>query len=281
VEETAAIKDDGLLMPEIGSWGEEKYRHVALYSALFVKAMRNKWDCLLYIDLFSGAGRSRIRGTTRIVNASPMVVLGLYDKFDRYIFCEKERKKSEALRKRIKKDFSHLDTNVIYGDANKKVTEILGKMPAYRKDYHVLAFCFVDPYALNNLRFDTLRELATRYMDFLVLIPSGMDAHRFESIYVKPDNFTIDEFLGSNDWRSVWAEVRKRGLSFERFIVQQFGESMETLGYLRPSLDDTKLMRSDEKNLLLYRLVLYSRHALGKEFWRQTKKYSQSQQEMF
>ena len=62
MEELPALADDGLITPEIGSWGEEKYRHVALYSALFVKSMRNKWDCLAYIDLLSGAGRSRIRG---------------------------------------------------------------------------------------------------------------------------------------------------------------------------------------------------------------------------
>jgi three-Cys-motif partner protein len=281
IEETAAIEDDGLITPEIGSWGEEKYRHVALYASLFVKSMRNKWDCLVYIDLFSGAGRARIRSTARIVNSSPMAVLGLADKFDRYIFCEKDRRKSEALRKRIKKNFPELDTHVIDGDANKKVAEILEKMPSYRKDYRVLAFCFVDPYALNNLRFDTLRGLATRYMDFLVLIPSGMDAHRFESIYVKPDNLTIDEFLDNNEWRCVWTEFRKKGIPFERFIVQQFGKSMETLDYLSPGFEDTKLIRSYEKNLLLYRLVLYSRHAIGKEFWQQTKKYSQSQQEMF
>ena len=247
MEETAAIEDDGLITPEIGSWGEEKYRHVALYSALFVKAMRNKWDCLVYIDLFSGAGRSRIRGTSRIVNSSPLAVMGLPHKFDRYIFCEKNRRKYEALQKRIQKDFQKLDSYVIDGDANEKVTEILEKMPPHRKDYRVLAFCFVDPYALNNLRFATMRGLSTRYMDFLVLIPSGMDAQRNESNYMQPDNFTIGEFLGTDKWRSTWREAQKKGMSFERFIVQEFGNSMESLDYLRPGFEDTKLIRSDAK----------------------------------
>ncbi len=260
MDETSGIEDDGLITPEIGSWGEEKYRHVTFYSALFAKSMRNKWDSLVYIDLFSGAGRSRIRGTTRIVNSSPLTVLGLSNKFDRYIFCEKDRRKCEALKKRIGRDFPELDAHVIDGDANDKVAEILDKMPSYRKDYHVLAFCFADPYALNNLRFDTLRRLSARFMDFLVLIPSGMDAHRFESNYVKPDNLIVEEFLGTNEWRSAWKEFKGKRIPFERFIVQEFGESMGKLGYLCPSLEDTKLIRSDEKNLLLYRLVLYSRH---------------------
>ena len=281
MEELSAIEDDGLITPEIGSWGEEKYRHVALYSALFAKSMRNKWDCLVYIDLFSGAGRSRIRGTSRIVNSSPLAVLGLPNKFDRYIFCEKARGKCDALKKRIVREFPGLDTHIIAGDANEKVDEILEKMPSYRRDFRVLAFCFADPYALSNLRFDTLRGLSSRYMDFLVLIPSGMEAHRFEHALVKDGNLTVDEFLGNKEWRGVWIEVQKKGISFERFIVQELGKSMETLGYLNPSFDDTRLIRSDEKNLLLYRLVIYSRHPLGKEFWQQAKKYSQSQQEMF
>lgn len=281
MEEVKAIEDDGLITPEIGSWGEEKYRLVALYSALFAKSMKNKWECLIYLDLFSGAGRSRIRSTMKIVNASPLIVLGLPDKFDRYIFCEKEPDKIHSLKERIERDYPNADALFIEGDANEQIAEILKKMPAYRKDFRVLAFCFVDPCSLNNLRFATIKELSSRYIDFLILIPSGMDANRFESIYVNPDNTTIDDFLGSPTWRSAWQEAQKKLQPFERFIVEEFGKSMESLSYLFPGFEDTKLIRSDEKNLLLYRLVLYSRHKLGKEFWQQAKKYSQSQQKMF
>jgi three-Cys-motif partner protein len=281
MDESAALDDDGLITPVIGSWGEEKYRLVALYSSLFAKSMKNKWECLVYIDLFSGAGQSRIRGTRRIVNASPLIVLGLSDKFDRYIFCEKARRECEALQKRINREFPDTWTHVISGDANLKLDEILAKMPDFRKNFRVLAFCFVDPFALSNLHFETIRQLSTRFMDFLVLIPSGMEAHRFVTKYTKEPNSPVDLFLGSSGWRTSWREAQKNRTPFERFIVEEFGKAMEDLGYLTPGLEDTKLIRSDEKNLLLYRLVLYSRHALGKEFWRQAKKYSQPQQEMF
>lgn len=280
-DDSIVIKDDGLKTPEIGSWGEEKYRLVALYASIFIKAMRRKWSCLVYIDLFSGAGRSRIRNTSSIVNASPMAIMNLEDKFDRYIFCEKDPIKFSALTTRIRREFPEYDCTFIEGNANQKVTEILEKMPSYKKDYRVLAFCFIDPYALNNLQFETLRVLASRFMDFLVLIPSGMDAHRFEANYSKAENTTIDDFLGNSEWRKAWKESQSKGMTFERFVVQEFGNSMTTLNYLSPSFDDTKLIRSDEKNLLLYRLAFYSRHNLGKEIWRQVKKYSQSQQEMF
>lgn len=281
MEEIAHIEDDGFITPDIGSWGEEKHHHVALYASLFAKSMRRKWDCLVYIDLFAGAGRSRIRGTPRIVNSSPLVVLGLPDKFNRYIFCEKEHEKYEALQKRIKRKFPDTDFQVIEGDANQKVDEILSSMPDFRKNFHVLAFCFADPYSLSNLHFETIRRLSTRYIDFLVLIPSGMEAHRFVTKYTKSLDSPVDLFLGLSEWRTAWEEERMKRTPFERFIVREFGRSMESLGYIDPGLDLAVPIRSTEKNLLLYRLVLYSRHELGKEFWKQVKKYSQAQRDLF
>ena len=44
IESLKSLDDDGLPTPEIGAWGEEKYRHVQLYASLFIKSMRTKWD---------------------------------------------------------------------------------------------------------------------------------------------------------------------------------------------------------------------------------------------
>lgn len=280
MDELPLLEDDRLITPEIGSWGEEKYRLVAFYASLFARAMRSKWECLVYIDLFSGSGRSRIRGTTRIIPASPLMILNLSDKFDRYIFCEKDPEKCQALQTRIAKDFPEVDALIIDGDANLKVDQILNQIPAYRQGFKVLAFCFADPYGMNNMQFDTIRRLSTRYMDFLVLIPSGYDARRFVSQYEKLDKATVDTFLGDTTWRVAWEEAKTQRISFERFIVSQFGKSMALLGYIDPGPELAIPIRSDEKNLLLYRLALYSRHKLGKEFWKQAKKYSKSQLEL-
>src|SRR5947209_14888854 len=69
------LEDDGLVTPEVNAWSEEKYRLVGTYSTLFAKAMKGKWSSRVYIDLFSGAGRARIKGTNRIIPASPMMAL--------------------------------------------------------------------------------------------------------------------------------------------------------------------------------------------------------------
>ena len=90
--------DDGLTTPEIGAWGEQKYRLVSLYAQMFSRSMKGKWDCRVYIDLFAGPGRSRIEGTSRIVAASPIAALAAEPKFDKYIFCESDRDKITSKR---------------------------------------------------------------------------------------------------------------------------------------------------------------------------------------
>jgi three-Cys-motif partner protein len=185
------LNDDGLPTAEIGSWGEEKYRLVSLYAALFLRSIRSKWDALIYLDLFSGPGRSRIRGTKRTVLASPLLILGMPETFDKYIFCEKSKKNATALQVRCQRDFPDRTVKIMTGDVNSITEHIIKEMPQPSKKYKVLGFCFLDPYAMRNLNFSTIRALSERFMDFLVLIPSEMDANRNEQAYVRPENTSL------------------------------------------------------------------------------------------
>lgn len=99
------LEDDGLPTAEIGGWGENKYQLVSMYAALFARSMRNKWDDLVYLDLFAGSGRSRIRGTRRVVLASPLLVVGITEAFQKYIFCESNKSYVEALAKGVAETF--------------------------------------------------------------------------------------------------------------------------------------------------------------------------------
>jgi hypothetical protein len=105
--ELPTFLDDGLITQEIGAWGQEKYRLLNLYAQLFSASMKNKWDCLVYIDLFAGSGSSKIKGTNKIVAGSPLVALGIDPTFDRYVFCEKDPEKLRALKARQAGMFLH------------------------------------------------------------------------------------------------------------------------------------------------------------------------------
>ena len=159
------LQYDGLDTAEIGSWGITKYKLVTLYASVFIRSMRRKWESLVYLDLYSGSGRSKIRGTNRIVPASPMVVLGLEEKFSRYIFCERDLEKYRALDTRIKQEYPDLDIRLINGDANSEAEKILANIPQHTKDFRVLSFCFIDPWSLGNLKFSLLTCLSRQIID--------------------------------------------------------------------------------------------------------------------
>lgn len=86
---TSYLQDDAMPTPEVGPWVEEKHEIVNRYNRQFSTGMKRKWDCRVYIDLYAGAGRSKIRGTDRILEASPLLALSVPDKFDKYIFVKK------------------------------------------------------------------------------------------------------------------------------------------------------------------------------------------------
>ena len=275
------LSDDGLTIPTIGRWGERKYLLVSNYSQIFANSMKRKWDCRVYVDLFAGAGRSQIEGTSRIVLASPLLALEINDKFDLYIFCEKDEMKMDALRKRVQRDYSDMKVEYVLGDSNQHVNEILLKIPRGHKGFRVLTFCFADPYNLKSLRFSTVQVLSERLVDFLILIPAGMDATRnLAAPYLNPENMTIDEFVGTSEWRHQWRRISPVQ-SFDAFLTDYYGKRMEQLGYNYAGIESTQLIRSTEKNLPLYRLALFSRDKLGERFWRETRKYSDPQMNLF
>lgn len=82
--------DDGLVISEVGPWAERKYRLLATYAGMFATATKNRWPKRVYIDLFSGCGKALIRGTSRIVQASPLLALSVVDPFSLHVFCEGE-----------------------------------------------------------------------------------------------------------------------------------------------------------------------------------------------
>src|SRR5215471_15014661 len=100
--ENLRVDDDGLITPEVGVWAETKYRLLALYDELFSTGMKNKWDQRVYIDLYAGAGYSRIQGTSRFLKGSPIIALTATDPFDKYIFCEERDDLLAALKARTK-----------------------------------------------------------------------------------------------------------------------------------------------------------------------------------
>lgn len=274
-------KPDGLFTPEVGPWAEEKYDLLWHYALMFTRAMRERWHSLRYVDLFSGPGKVRIRGTGRVVYSSPLLALKLPVPFDLAVYCDKKPDCIDSLRRRVEEEAPTTQTQFVLGDANEKVRDVLGLLPPHDRANTALTFCFVDPFGARNLHFATLREIAgQRLVDFLVLLPTGMDTTRNEGLYLRPQDPTIDNLLDALNWRELWTDARRSGKTFDVFIVEQFAQRLVDLGYIYPGIEHTHLVRLPRQHARLYRLILFSRHPLAEKFWRAAMKASTPQQSL-
>lgn len=132
-DDIPVVVDDGLPAPEVGPWSLEKYRLVKIYASIFARSMKHKWQHRIYIDLFSGAGRSVVNGTGSIVESSPMVALRVADPFTHHIFCERDDAKITALQSRVRRDYPTSQATFIHGDVNACLGAILKELAEIRK----------------------------------------------------------------------------------------------------------------------------------------------------
>src|SRR5271156_1655856 len=100
-DELIPTSNDKLVCPEVGAWTEDKHRLVSLYATLFSQGMKAKWGKRGYVELYAGAGYSRIRGTGKIIPGSPLRALAAEHPFDKYVFYEEIPRNLDALKTRV------------------------------------------------------------------------------------------------------------------------------------------------------------------------------------
>jgi three-Cys-motif partner protein len=269
-------ENDGLISPEVRRWAETKYRLLGLYDELFATGMKRKWDQRIYIDLYSGAGQSRISGTNTFLKGSPLIALTVDCPFDKYIFCEESEELLSALKARVQRIAPAANVAYIQGSCDSEIDNICKAIPKASPTNRVLSLCLVDPFDF-GIKFETIKRLSNFFMDFLVLLAVGMDAGRNYDHYVDGNSTKVDEALGNREWRERWKAVGTKKGDFRPFLAAEFSRSMESLNYLKQPLDRMKQVRSDEKNLHLYYLALFSRHQTAYKFWDDVLKYSTDQ----
>ena len=272
-------EDDGLPCSEVGAWAQDKYTLVGLYDRLFSTGMKYKWPTRVYIDLYSGPGFVRVRGTNRMMVGSPLLALGVPDPFDKYIFCESDPELLGALQSRVSRYSPTAKPTFICGDCNEKIDEICASIPTPSPGRGVLTFCFVDPFDI-SIKFSTVRRLSYYFIDFLILMALHTDANRNLENYLNPTNSKVEDFLDLPDWRERWKIAEGQGGQLPRFLAEEYSGQMVKLGYIRQPWDRMKQVRSDEKNLPLYRLALFSRHERAYQLWDEVLYYSSDQPDL-
>ncbi len=200
---------------------------------------------------------------------------GVPDQYDKYIFCEKQKKSLDALKDRVdrvKESQPNVNVTFFDGDCNEMIDEICDAIPKMRS---VLSFCFMDPYNI-GIHFETVRRLSQHRMDFLMLLAIRMDAARNIKHHKR-----IGLCLGEDNWKKEWEQAELKGEKFPHYFAEKYASQMETLGYEDTARKTMHEMRSHDKNLPLYHLAFFSKHPLGHKFWEEARKYGIGQQSLF
>jgi three-Cys-motif partner protein len=264
------VQADALFTPEVRAWSLEKYKLVGSYCDIFTTGMRNKWDQLVYIDLFAGAGYAKIKESGKTYLNSALTAMSIPNPFSKYIFCEQDKARCDALGARCQRDFSGLNFQIIQGDSNVIIDQVLKAIPPYGRGNTLLPFCFVDPFSL-NLKLSTIEALTKGLMDFLILQALYMDGNRNLEKYLKEESTKISDYLGVSNWREIFeADAATNKLNFVKFLADQYQNKMVGFGY--QSAKHMHQIRSNEKNLPLYYLAFYSKHKRGEEFFEEVRK---------
>ena len=264
--------DDGLDFEDVGYWAEDKARLLRVYNEQFTTAMREKWHNLVYIDLFAGSGAAKIKDKDKIIMGSPLVAASAKNPFSKYIFSDSRGKKLSVLKERMDKYYPSHDCDYIEGDCNDEIEEIMSKIPRHSKSSSLLCFCFIDPYAL-HIKFETIRRLSEKFMDFAINLPLEMDGARNIELY-EGKHRRINELLGDENWRDNWAKSKKEGKNIVLFLSEEFTKRMEKLEFKAPEGHIT-LIKAEW--LKLYRIVFFSRHKAGLDFWKNAQTSSSRQ----
>jgi three-Cys-motif partner protein len=122
-----------------------------MYSKLFSTGMKNKWARRVYVELYAGSGHSRIRETAKLIAGSPLHALAVDDPFDKYVLCEKDEDKMDALKTRVLRIRPNASVSYVRGDCDDRAAEVVANIPS-----DSLSLCFVDPYGI-GINFETLR----------------------------------------------------------------------------------------------------------------------------
>lgn len=273
--ETLYGKDDGLLIPEVGPWTEDKFDLIRLYCQLFSSAMKNKWR-RTYVDLYAGSGLCRIKGRDQVLLGSPLIALSVDAPFDKYIFCESDDERHSALKARVARDFPKQDTYFVSGKFEEHIDDICSRIPS-----NSLALCFVDPFDC-DFNFEYLGKISrtARGVDFLCLLALQMDAKRNVLNYLQPDS-KIDRMIGNSTWRARWSERTDIHEDFARFLAKEFAQSMSEIGYLETPLHQMREVKTYDNNVPLYYLAMFSKNQTALKLWAQVLKYSTKQSSLF
>lgn len=192
----------------------KKLETVQNYLSAFTTALKKQNFNLLYVDVCAGSGASSPKAASDqpqlievddITVGSAVRALGVQPAFDRYIFNDLKRANVRSLQTIVHNDFAHLENRVTLTqkDANEALIELCNRTNWKNSR----AVVFLDPFGL-QIKFSTIEALAaTKAIDLWYLVPVFAMSRqiRGDGMVLDDGGRSVDEALGTSDWRNVVA----------------------------------------------------------------------------
>jgi three-Cys-motif partner protein len=238
---------------EVGPWVERKAYFVDRYATMFATGMKNLWPSRTYVELFAGPGTSYDRYRRAFIDGSALRALRA--DFTRFVFVDIDPAAVAALDERLDRRGEKRPARpVIQGDCNLVINQVVTRIPP--RD--ALTLAFIDPTNW-QIRLETVQTLAkARRVDLLVTFHVG-NMRRVASNSVP----ALDAFFGTGEWR---AALKLPHDAQAEQLMRLYNRQLEPLGYLPDCYRTSRAVRN-RKNALIYMLVLFTKHARGRDFW--------------
>jgi three-Cys-motif partner protein len=197
-----------LRIDEIGYWSEIKLAILEKYAKPYNQILLKHKLRPIYIDGFAGAGHHIARGTTRIVDGSPVRALKVEPPFESFHFVDSDKSRVEQL---AKLSTGRANVRVYHGDCNDVLVNQVFPQVNYTKRQRAL--CILDPYGL-QLDWETIRIAGqSRVIEIFLNFPvMDMNRNVFWRDYegVHPSHLErMVRFWGDDSWKSAAYQTTK------------------------------------------------------------------------
>jgi three-Cys-motif partner protein len=257
--ERYAQGDDGLVVQKVGGWAGTKLKVLTDYVYASGGARKNfSGPGTAFIDVYSGPGRSLIRGTNQFIDGSPVAAfkraLESPGRFTSVNISDADDELLVAAETRLKA--LNAPVRAFTGPASGAMPKIVQSLDPYG-----LHLAFLDPHNLGTLSFDLFEQLAKlKHVDVIAHI-SLSDLQRNADRYTDEAYDQFDKF--APDWRAkVDTDMNQNAL--RAAIIQYWGKQISKLGF--PQAPHWELIKGDQGQRL-YALVLLAREALAHKLW--------------
>ncbi|MEW5924618.1 MAG: three-Cys-motif partner protein TcmP [Candidatus Zixiibacteriota bacterium] len=252
--------EDGLPVRCIHSQSELKLKLLKYYLDIVSEAMKIRFkEKRYFLDLFSGPGLCWNRDDGLFVKGSSLLALDLKTRFTDYIFVDSNEQTCVALRTRIAKLYTNLESKIEFLNLNTN-KDVLNIMTHIQKD-KALIVAFLDPNAF-DIQFNVIKALSNFKSIDLIINFAIHDLLRNAQIYKDGTSGKANLVFGCEDWPNKKLEW----LSF-------YKNKLVKLGFRAVEEDfEQKAKVKTLSNRDIYYLIYASKHPRGLEFWREAKK---------